>query len=485
VQVAIAALALAGCAWIAPADAPRTGGPQPNAPAHNHWLSSNGRYVFYDSTATDLVPETEGVVPDVDTGGVYRHDNRTGRTVLLFPGMRLTRDPGISQDLQRMLMIQNGTYVVHDRETGETKPLALRADLSRLPGITIAATLSADGRLAALRQSRPESIRTYVRNLDTGATKLVLTIPAAPDNPYVGTFSDLMSISRDGSIVTHGSCAASNDLPGVPDCTAYSFEIVDVASGAVRRPFPEQGRFNARLSADGRFVAYTDGQDVWTYNRNTMTRTLISVGADGGPSQGSSPSISATGRYVAFSSAVQIVPGLDPFLGHFFTYVRDRVRRVTTHVSAYADGTPALQWNGEPAISADGRYVTFAHHDVIGPREPQTKWRLLTKAALIPRIASVAPSTAGPGTTARVSITGYGFRPDAVVVFGRDGVELPTANATVTEVSIALDVTIPAGTDAGAFDVTVYDPGGGPGQAAGAGAVCRGCVSVSAQPTRG
>jgi hypothetical protein len=143
--------------------------------------------------------------------------------------------------------------------------------------------------------------------------------------------------------------------------------------------------FHAALSADGRFVAFDTGAvisdasaespssssplgfpvNVYVRDRVTGTTTLVSVGAGGVEANGFSncPSISADGRYVAFSStAGNLVAG--DTNGTSDVFVRDRVLGTTVRASVVGDG-PDTAGGGQSDnqlpnwMSADGRYVVF------------------------------------------------------------------------------------------------------------------------------
>src|SRR5262249_18987317 len=89
---------------------------------------------------------------------------------------------------------------------------------------------------------------------------------------------------------------------------------------------------------------------------------------DGSPANGNSlvgPSISATGRYVAFqSNATNVAPG--PASGFQEIYERDTCvgappgcTPTTTRVTVTSDGSPVNFQSFNSAISADGRFVAF------------------------------------------------------------------------------------------------------------------------------
>lgn len=122
------------------------------------------------------------------------------------------------------------------------------------------------------------------------------------------------------------------------------------------------------VSADGRFVAYASerertspsGFGVHVLDASLNTRELVSVSSAEEPAEDWSgePAISADGRYVAFESdADNLVP--NDGNGSTDIFVRDRVAGTTTRVSTDASGTEADDNSYNPSISADGRYVAF------------------------------------------------------------------------------------------------------------------------------
>ena len=127
------------------------------------------------------------------------------------------------------------------------------------------------------------------------------------------------------------------------------------------------------VSADGRYVAFTsyagnlvNGDtngvgDVFVHDRQTGQTTRVSVASDGTQGNDSSGrlSISANGRYVAFASlATNLVSG--DTNGAMDTFVYDRQTGQTTRVSGQLQtGTQGNDDSGFPSISADGRYIAF------------------------------------------------------------------------------------------------------------------------------
>ncbi|MFN0008835.1 MAG: TolB family protein [Planctomycetota bacterium] len=100
--------------------------------------------------------------------------------------------------------------------------------------------------------------------------------------------------------------------------------------------------------------------DVFVRNRLSGTIQRVSVSSAGvqGNAQSFYASISADGRYVAFGSdATNLVPG--DTNGAMDIFVRDLVNAVTERVSLVGIANEADGLSIEPSISADGRYVAF------------------------------------------------------------------------------------------------------------------------------
>ena len=128
----------------------------------------------------------------------------------------------------------------------------------------------------------------------------------------------------------------------------------------------------AATSADGRFVAFmseasnlvpgdTNGvADIFVRDRWTGTTRRVSVGARRAEANdvSDSPTISASGRFVAFwSLATNLVPDDTNHDGDAF--VHDRWTGTTRRVSVGLHGTQANEYAYLPMISANGRFVAF------------------------------------------------------------------------------------------------------------------------------
>ena len=132
---------------------------------------------------------------------------------------------------------------------------------------------------------------------------------------------------------------------------------------------------DASISADGRYVAFDSQADnlstaddnsvpnVFVRDTQTNTTTLVSRksatgGGAGSTTESGQPAISADGRYVAFYAEGN---NLDAAANNTYRniFVRDTQTNTTTLVSRQTAGTGANDDSRHPAISADGRYVGF------------------------------------------------------------------------------------------------------------------------------
>jgi hypothetical protein len=130
--------------------------------------------------------------------------------------------------------------------------------------------------------------------------------------------------------------------------------------------------FDAVISADGRIVAFrsaatnlvtddTNGVwDLFAHDLETGITQRISVDSSGAEADDLSeaPAISADGRFVVFASRASNLVQSD-MNGTTDVFVRDRLNGVTERVSVDSSGSEANSESRCPAISADGRIVSF------------------------------------------------------------------------------------------------------------------------------
>jgi Tol biopolymer transport system component len=205
----------------------------------------------------------------------------------------------------------------------------------------------------------------FVRDRETQTTQRV---SVSGDGSQLPTASLNPSISADGRYV--GFVTGSNSGQG-------EAMVHDRQTGVTIRLSTPMGGGTADhvsdspvLSADGRYAVFMsyasnlvpddiNGSDIFVYEMATGQLSLVSVGAQG-QSNGWTflPAISGDGRYVTFASqATNLVHG---HTGNTMdVYQRDRVGGITTLVSATRDGTLSNEDSFGSAMDYTGRYIVY------------------------------------------------------------------------------------------------------------------------------
>ena len=358
-------------------------------------LSSDGRYITFDSQATDLVAgDTNGqgdvFVYDRTSDNLERvsvnnegeeGDNVSTNTFISPDGNYVTffsQSSNFSEDHPLL----GGDVFIYNR-TADTTERAL-AFRTRVEGDQTMSypSMSSDGVYVAFSSSATNLISSdtnvvddiFVQNTTTGVIERVSVSSLGVEGDG-SSYSP--SISSDGRYVAFNSSAANlvagdtnvYDDVFVYDRTLDTIERVSISTLGVEAEF---GGFNPSISSDGRYVSFTSESsnlvpedtaytsDIFVYDRtlDTMERVSVSsLGVEADNSSQYSP-MSSDGRYVAFESvATNLVDGDTNARSDIFVYDRtlDTVERVSVN-------TLGVQGNGNsntPAISANGRYVAF------------------------------------------------------------------------------------------------------------------------------
>jgi len=314
-------------------------GNQGNSGSGSPSISADGRFVAFDSDASNLVPG----------------DTNSNRDIF-----------------------------VRDTLTNTTTRVSFDSAGNQANSNSFGASISADGRFVAFESLASNIVPgdtnsnrdIFVRDRLTNTTTRV-SLDSAGNQ--ANDASDRVSISADGRFVAFTSDASNlvpGDTNGDPDIFVRD-RLTNTTTRVSVNSAGNQGNvrslFNApSISADGRFVAFesrasnivpgdtNDGLDIFV--RDTLTNTTTRVSLDSAGNQGNSssesPSISADGRFVAFTSrASNIVPGDTNSRGDIF--VRDRLTNTTTRVSVDSAGNQRNIDSYSPSISADGRFVAF------------------------------------------------------------------------------------------------------------------------------
>lgn len=328
-------------------------------------ISADGRFVAFASDSPDLVPgDTNGV------SDVFVHDRTTGTTERISvagsgkEGNRSSRLPAISAD-GRFVAFESGAsnlvpgdnnhvvdVFVRDREAGTTERVSIDSAGQEGNGRSDSCAISADGRIVAFQSEASNLVAQdadgtqdiFVRDRQAGTTEAVSDDSSG--NPAGGLLAP--AVSGDGRFVAFTSSFAGF----VPDDTNGALDVFlrDRTTGAIERASvsssgEQAGSAGARLpgiSADGRRVSFRSGasnlvandtnaaEDVFIHDRFTRQTERASVDSSGAEANGRSlqdslrgPAASADGRYTAFSSSATNLTASDTN-GEADIFVRDR-----------------------------------------------------------------------------------------------------------------------------------------------------------------
>jgi Tol biopolymer transport system component len=355
-------------------------------------ISADGRYVAFASGATNLVTgETGG------QRNIFVRDRITGVTTRASVGLlgaqpnQMCFAPCISADGRYVAFQSMATNLVTTDTVGQAQVFVrdrvlnvtslVSVDSLGSPGSGAAPAISADGRYVAFESGASTLVINdtnaktdiFVHDRITGVTTRESMGPAAQGNGD----STAASISGDGRYVAFESLAtdfAASDSNGASDIF-----VRDRLAGTTTRmsmdslAVPTNGDSTGpSISSDGRYVAFESmatnlvagdtnlAWDVFVRDRVAATTTRASVGPLGVEGNGPSgaPVLSGDGRRVTFESqATNLVTG--DTNGTQDVFMRDRLSSTTTRMSVDSAGGPGSLASSEPCISGDGRYVAF------------------------------------------------------------------------------------------------------------------------------
>jgi Tol biopolymer transport system component len=268
-------------------------------------ISADGRYVAFSSSASNLVPGDTN-----DTGDVFIHDLRTGRTTrvsLDSHGRQTNRggdswDPAISARGRYIAFTSNATNLVahdtnnlgdvfvRDLRTGRTTRVSVssrgkQAARDRTRNGSNAPSISANGRYIAFHSAASNLVRgdtnrvfdIFVRDRKTSKTRRV-SVSNRGRQANAESFGP-ESISPDGRYVAFGSLATNlvaGDANDITDVFVYDRRTgrVTIASRNTDGQQGNDGSANAvaAFSADDAYLAFSS----WSSN-------LVDGDTNGGP----------------------------------------------------------------------------------------------------------------------------------------------------------------------------------------------------------
>jgi Tol biopolymer transport system component len=315
-------------------------GNQANSSSHYSSISGDGRYIAFQSSASNLVAD--------DTNGrsdIFLHDRETSTTTRVSVNSNgnqangYSKYPNISSDGRYVVFSSDASNLVsgdtngkrdifiHDTQTSETKLINLNIDGSEITDIYY-----------------------YNNNISLSANARYLAVRATTKTVVNGK-----NISRYEVLVY--------------DHQTDKTERVSVDSnGNLADKYSEY----PRISADGRYVAFQSNatnlvagdtnaiSDIFVHDRQTDEIKRVSVNSNGNQGNDSSryPTISGDGRYVAFISDANNLVG-DDINELSDIFIHDLETNKTELVNIYSGCNSDYRYYHNFSLSYNGRYLIF------------------------------------------------------------------------------------------------------------------------------
>ena len=326
----------------------RSNGVQANGTSFFPDISDSGRFVTFSSNASNLVPGDTNATSDI-----FVHDRKTGKTTrvsTLSNGNQANGSssiPSISGNGRFVSFESSATNLVpgdgngvidifvKDRKTKKTRRVSLKSNGAQSNGFSLYSDISGNGRYVTFT-----SAATNLVNGDTNATLDVFrhdrntknTIRVSIGSVGEGNDDSLLSTVSNNGLVAYASFA--NNLVGgdtnatldvfVRNTAANNTRRVSVSTAGVQGNGPSPVNWRPQISASGRYVAFESNAtnlvgndtnattDIFVRDRDQTKTRRVSVRFDGSQSNGPSfnPDITDNGRFIVFSSnATNLVVG--------------------------------------------------------------------------------------------------------------------------------------------------------------------------------
>jgi Tol biopolymer transport system component len=476
---------------------------QADGPSFGPDLSADGRFVVYESDATNLVVNDRNGRRDV-----FRKDNLTGeltRASLTWRGEDIDSasvDPAISGNGRVVVFVSPSSRVV----PGDTNGVQDVFAFDSLTRTTTRVSVGAAAVEAKLESRAPDVsgdgryivFESDATNLDPDCTQPVTAVyrhdrasgaTACFASAAGSIVATAPSISSDGALVALRTQVPATGHP----CSGR----VPAGANVIARWQPDTGTTTClpegqhpAIAANGAHIAFvspsttldsacTNGvEHIFVWSAGTGRITCVSRALDGAPGDAGStvPSVSGDGRWVAFRSGAANLVANDAN-GADDVFVKDLATGQVTRSSTDADLREADGASDAPAVSDTGAYVAFetdasnlVYGDTAGHRD------VVMRAAHDPVVDAVVPNALPRGATTNVTITGLGFRSDSTLHFGA-GVTLgPVSYVAPTELRV--DVTVAPNAEAGVRTISVANLGAAWNPASGATATCN-CLTIT------
>ena len=393
-----------------------TGGGDADGHSYNADMSPDGRWVVFESDATNLV----------------------------------IGDTNASRDI-----------FLHDRLFGITNRVSTGSGGTQSFGLAFGPVVSDDGRIVAFYSSASDLIPSdgngtfdiFVKDRDTDTTTLVSrsTLGLQAELPCTGP-----SLSGDGRFVSFHSKATTlslSDTNGDFDVFLHDRQAgtTERVSNAPDGTVGDGASTGGHLSQDGTALAFvsdatnliafdpTSGPDVYVRNLTPDTTHRVA-----GSANATVHGLNTNGRFVLMTTDAPLA--VDDTNGKPDVYVHDRFTGEATRASVNTAGEQATVASATPAMGSDSRYVVFQSLGAnlapgTGPGSDTDVFRRDTKSAFTDLRAGLAGATgvpelsgtgnAEPGTLISVVLTDGLPSATTFLVFGLAEIGVPFKGGTL------------------------------------------------------
>ena len=377
-----------------------------NASSLNGVVSTNGRWVAFQSDASDLRADDTNRVADI-----FVRDVKTSSNILVSVAANggwadgASTDPAMTPDGRYVAFISaadnlvpNDTNGIADvfvrdlvnRTTTLVSVGAVRAN-PQLPFVVMptgAPVITADGSRVAFFSTATNLVagvsnnsagEVYLRDRMANQTYWVSSnaLAAAQITPTNGEryLSYHPILSTNGNLVVFKTSVATGTKPAaILKYDVSSGSLTVVATNGLPLMFNDDV-YGPEISADGRYVAFAQGSPtngqapysaVYLADTQAGTNIPVSVCQDGStPTNSAShtPAVTPDGRFVAFmSNATNLVGNV--ISSGFHVYIRDMVAGTNVLVDVDTNGVGQVDNYGSvPSLSADANVLAFAGGD--------------------------------------------------------------------------------------------------------------------------